>query len=92
MKFINSLIVFASAAAAVPTDLTARQLSSRRNDLEDGSSSNCPSAILIYARATGEIGNMVRVLVIRAVSFITDCVIVGIINWPCAHRVSGKRD
>ena len=41
-------------------DVEARQLSSTRNDLERGSSSNCPSVILIFARGSTEIGNMVR--------------------------------
>jgi cutinase len=39
-------------------DLQGRTLNLFRNDLEDGSPSDCPSAILIYARGSTEPGNM----------------------------------
>lgn len=63
---ISALLIALSVASpiAVPApeaevELEARQLSSTRNDLERGSSSACPKAIFIFARASGEIGNMV---------------------------------
>lgn len=60
MKFITSLVIAAGVAVAVPAGLTTRQFGGiTRNDLEDGSSSDCPQAILIFARATGEGGNIV---------------------------------
>jgi cutinase len=46
-------------AIAVP-ELELRQLSSTSNELESGSSAACPKTIFIWARASGEIGNMVR--------------------------------
>lgn len=56
MKF-STLLAFAGLAAANPV---ARQLSSNtKNDLERGSSSNCPKVIFIFARASSERGNMV---------------------------------
>jgi cutinase len=45
-------------AIAVP-ELELRQLSSTSNELESGSSAACPKSIFIWARASGEIGNMV---------------------------------
>ncbi|KAG9201939.1 Cutinase [Epicoccum nigrum] len=44
-------------AIAVP-ELELRQLSSTSNELESGSSAACPKTIFIWARASGEIGNM----------------------------------
>jgi cutinase len=45
------------------TEVSGVQLETRqsttRNDLESGSSSRCPEAILIYARGSTEPGNMV---------------------------------
>ncbi len=65
MKFLN-ILAAASLAAGLPTTpvedsvaIEARQLSSTRNDLETGSSSNCPRVILIFARGSTESGNMV---------------------------------
>ena len=53
----STLLAFAGFAAANPV---ARQLSSStKNDLEQGSSSNCPKVIFIFARASSEQGNMV---------------------------------
>lgn len=70
MKFLT-LLSAAGLVAALPAappaaeldntaQIEARQLSSTRNDLENGNSANCPSVILIFARASGEPGNMVR--------------------------------
>ncbi|KAK4098034.1 carbohydrate esterase family 5 protein [Parathielavia hyrcaniae] len=72
MKFLQ-LLAAAGLAAALPTvpvevestaeieardlEIAARQ-SSTRNDLESGSSSNCPRVIFIFARASTEPGNM----------------------------------
>ena len=52
------LLALAGLAAANPV---ARQWggSSTKNDLEQGSSSSCPKVIFIFARASGESGNMV---------------------------------
>lgn len=41
------------------TDLEGRTVNLFRNDLENGDSSDCPDAILIYARGSTEPGNMV---------------------------------
>ncbi|KAL2116069.1 hypothetical protein VTJ04DRAFT_10324 [Mycothermus thermophilus] len=38
--------------------ITTRQVETVRNDLEEGNPAACPRVILIYARATGEPGNM----------------------------------
>jgi hypothetical protein len=65
MKFL-SLLAAAGLVAALPTvpveetasHLEARQ-STTRNDLENGSSNNCPGVIFIFARASTEPGNMV---------------------------------
>ena len=61
MKFFQILSA-AGLVAALPAApaVETRQLSSTRNDLETGSSSNCPRVIFIYARGSTEIGNMVR--------------------------------
>ncbi|KAI9147611.1 cutinase [Paramyrothecium foliicola] len=67
MKFSSLLVLAAGYATALPTapvveevprEVAARQLSSTRNELETGSSARCPKVILIFARATGEVGNM----------------------------------
>lgn len=68
MKTLTLLSLAAALTWALPADinsgtpqaLEARQ-SSTRNDLENGDASNCPSVIFIFARATGEAGNMVRI-------------------------------
>jgi hypothetical protein len=69
MKFFATSLL-ATLAVASPivvspaADLSARQLGSLNpmtsNDVKDGSSSSCPKAIFIFARASGEQGNMVR--------------------------------
>jgi hypothetical protein len=71
---IASLIHFLLALAATakpiipgrPTDIVVRETSEidalglvTRTDLEDGDSSKCPKAILIYARGSTEPGNIV---------------------------------
>ncbi|TLD18103.1 hypothetical protein PspLS_10468 [Pyricularia sp. CBS 133598] len=66
MQFITAaltLVALASASPIVtnvekPSELDARQLNSVRNDLTSGSSAACPSVIFIFARASGEVGNM----------------------------------
>jgi cutinase len=68
MKFLT-LLSAAGLVAGLPApppaaeldntaQIEARQLSSTRNDLENGNAANCPSVILIFARASGEPGNM----------------------------------
>lgn len=54
---VSTILAFVGFAAANPV---ARQLSNTRNDVERGSSSDCPDVIFIFARASGERGNMVR--------------------------------
>ncbi len=71
MKLSNIFSTIALAASLVSAapfegapearDLEARQLSSRRNDLENGDASNCPEVILIFARGSTEAGNMVGI-------------------------------
>ncbi|KAM5342174.1 hypothetical protein ACJ41O_015205 [Fusarium nematophilum] len=65
MKFLQVVSLIAHLAAALPTkvaestsDVETRQLSSTRNELEQGSSSNCPKVIFIFARGSIEPGNM----------------------------------
>ncbi|EEY23076.1 cutinase [Verticillium alfalfae VaMs.102] len=74
MKFLSIVTVLVTLAVALPVEpaaeeaevlvsrnelavLEARQ-SSTRSELESGSSSRCPRAILIYARGSTEPGNM----------------------------------
>ncbi|PNH56110.1 hypothetical protein VD0003_g1577 [Verticillium dahliae] len=74
MKFLTIVFALATLAVALPVEpaveeaealvsrnelavLEARQ-SSTRSELESGSSSRCPRAILIYARGSTEPGNM----------------------------------
>jgi cutinase len=53
------------APDTVAVALEARQLlDSVRNELESGSSSACPRAIFIFARASGETGNMVSPIIL----------------------------
>lgn len=60
MKSFGVLALAASSAMAAPPSLDSRQFgSSTRTDLEDGNASACPGSILIFARATGESGNIV---------------------------------
>lgn len=49
-------------STVVIREVEARQddANTTRTDLEDGSASNCPEAILIWARGSTEPGNMVR--------------------------------
>jgi cutinase len=66
MRFLGTAL-FAALALASPIilpeteviELQARQLESSRTELESGSSSACPKAILIFARGSTEIGNLV---------------------------------
>lgn len=75
MKFFSILALTGSLAKALPVESAgtgdmikfaseedARLMESFfvRNDLETGSSSECPNAIFIYARGSTEPGNMVR--------------------------------
>ncbi|KAK4039502.1 cutinase [Parachaetomium inaequale] len=64
MKFLQVLSI-AGLVAALPTQpvedavlVEARQLSSTSNELENGSSANCPRVIFIFARGSTEPGNM----------------------------------
>lgn len=65
LSLLAALSVASPIAVPVPEPeaevhtLETRQ-SSTRNELESGSSSACPRAIFIFARASGEPGNMVR--------------------------------
>jgi len=62
MKFATLFAAAISLVAhisAAPVELEERQLSSTRNDLENGNSNNCPEVIFIFARASTEVGNMV---------------------------------
>lgn len=68
MKSFSILALAASSALAAPSSLEARQFGSTRNDLEDGDASACPQAILIFARATGEAGNIVGLLIPMSLS------------------------
>ena len=73
MKLATILTFAAGLVAANPVE--PRQLSSTRNDLERGSSSNCPKVIFIFARASTEIGNMVSYCIILPLPFsLTRCV------------------
>ncbi|KZM23463.1 Cutinase [Ascochyta rabiei] len=65
MKFFTSSILVAIAAASpitLPesemTQIQARQLGSSKSELESGSSSACPKAILVFARGSTETGNL----------------------------------
>ncbi|KAL2760098.1 carbohydrate esterase family 5 protein [Sodiomyces alcalophilus JCM 7366] len=62
MKTLTLLSVAAALAWALPTDVSSGALEARqsntRSELENGSASNCPSVIFIFARASGESGNM----------------------------------
>jgi hypothetical protein len=66
MKSFAGLLVLLAAANAAPIDqsveLMERQLggASTRNDLVDGDAAACPGSIFIFARASGEDGNIVR--------------------------------
>lgn len=65
MKSIPCLLAMLVTVQAAPvTDsivLSERQLggADTRNDLQDGNAAQCPKAIFIFARASGEDGNMV---------------------------------
>jgi hypothetical protein len=64
---IFTVALFAALAAASPIiipesaaiELQARQLGLSSSELESGSSSACPKAILIFARGSTETGNLV---------------------------------
>jgi cutinase len=78
MRVANILCFLLAGASAMPTVsnqrgivatrdvslLEARDLLTR-DDLEDGDPSNCPTAILIYARGSTEPGNLVRHIGLR---------------------------
>lgn len=53
------LLSILAVAGATPLDTRQSTNSSVRNELEDGTSSACPKAIFIFARASREDGNMV---------------------------------
>ncbi|KAI3398350.1 hypothetical protein diail_9442 [Diaporthe ilicicola] len=67
MKFLSIISLYATLLAAAPVevsveagvaDIEVRQAGLTRNELESGSSSACPKAIFIFARASTELGNM----------------------------------
>lgn len=73
MKFLAIISLCAALVAAAPidgpievavdpsvADLEVRQAGLTRNELETGSSSACPRVIFVFARASTELGNMVR--------------------------------
>jgi hypothetical protein len=59
MKFTLSLASLVAVASAFP--VVTRDAVTTRTELEDGISSACPKAILIYARGTLQDGNMVSI-------------------------------
>lgn len=65
MRFGFCRLTLITATKAAPTErdvaLSGRQLgaASTRNDLIDGNAAQCPRAVLIFARASGENGNIV---------------------------------
>lgn len=69
MKFLTLSMMTALAVASPitthsETALEARQLgSSTSNDLQQGQAGSCPKAIFIFARASGEPGNMVSLII-----------------------------
>lgn len=66
MRFGFCCLTLIAATKAAPTErdvaLSGRQFgaASTRNDLIDGNAAQCPRAIFIFARASGENGNIVR--------------------------------
>lgn len=71
MKRSAIIALLAALAAASPVAVSVTETeaialeahqssSSTRNELESGSSSACPRAILIFARASTEAGNIMR--------------------------------
>lgn len=73
MKFLAIISLCAALVAAAPVEapvevaidagvgaLEVRQGGLTRDELQDGSSSACPRVIFIFARASTELGNMVR--------------------------------
>lgn len=67
MKFFAVTLLAALTAASpiiIPqsdaVELQARQFGTSRTELESGSSSACPKAILVFARGSTETGNLVR--------------------------------
>jgi cutinase len=70
MKSVACLLALLAAANAAPTgqnvELSERQLNetSTRNDLVDGNAAECPRSVLVFARASGEAGNIVRSVII----------------------------
>jgi cutinase len=64
VSFLAALAAASPIAAPEPSnaelEIMARQLSGSKNELESGSSSACPKAILVFARGSTETGNLVR--------------------------------
>lgn len=70
MRFLAIVSLCAALVAAAPVevaveagiaDLEVRQTGLTRDELQSGSSSACPRVIFIFARASTELGNMVRI-------------------------------
>ncbi|OAK99333.1 cutinase [Phaeosphaeriaceae sp. SRC1lsM3a] len=58
--FLATLLIAHAAPLTGSVELSERQLGSAdtRNDLQQGNAAECPKAIFIFARASGEDGNM----------------------------------
>ncbi|KAH7320667.1 cutinase [Stachybotrys elegans] len=63
MKAATVIAALAATAAGAPTDVETRPVQARQvqtvyNELENGSSGDCPGSILVYARGSTEQGNI----------------------------------
>lgn len=73
--FVRTLLATLAAASPVvipeseAVELQARQFGTSRTELESGSPSACPKAILIFARGSTETGNLVGSVLSPSLSF-----------------------
>ena len=90
LSMLTSLVVASPITLAAPEadTLEIRQFgSSTKNELEQGSSSSCPKVIFIFARASTEIGNMVRCSFSPQDILPSLIASTGLIHWPsCSQR------